>query len=349
MKGGARWAIGLAAVGAITGVAALALQRPPAPLPARIGPPLSPRYAGVNLASGEFNGKKLPGKYGIDYVYPSARDAAPFLAAGMTAVRLPFRWERLQPVPGQPFDPAEARRIDAMVTAMSGFRLIILDPHNYAGHSAVKLGQPTLPAATFADLWERLARRYGGNPRIAFGLMNEPIGVEAMAWRALVEDALRAIRGTGARNLVLVPGIRWTGAHSWAKGSPSNAQALAGLRDPGGNMAFEFHQYVDGNSSGLGKTCITPEVAAARLNVATRWLREQRARGFLGEFGAPPTPECLAALDGLLGALDSGSDVWLGWTYWAAGPRWNRYPLSIQPGRDGPKPQMSVLLRHVPG
>lgn len=312
------------------------------------GAPLKPRYAGVNLAGGEFGSKTLPGRHGYEYLYPGAKDAAPFIKAGMTAVRLPFRWERVQTEFGAPLEEAEMRRLDASIAALRGFRLIILDVHNYGGHRGCKLGSGDVPATALADLWTRLATRYRGDRRIAFGIMNEPIGMDAQVWRGLAEGALGAIRATGARNLVLVPGIRWTGAHSWTSGAVSNAKALAGLRDPANNLAIEMHQYVDANSSGTGKDCVSPAVAAARLAKATDWLRAERTRGFLAEFGAPGSPACLAALKAMLETIDAADDVWLGWTYWAGGSRWNSYPMSVQPGRDGPKPQMAILTAHIP-
>ncbi len=47
--------------------------------------------------------------------------------------------------------------------------------------------------------------------------------------------------------------------------------------------------------------------------------------------------------------MESNSDVWMGWAYWAAGTWWNRgYPFNVQPdaqGRD--KPQMSILSQQA--
>ncbi len=330
---------------AVTGAGVLAWSSSSEVSAAPPGAPLPRRYAGVNLASGSFG--KVPGIHGRDYIYPSASDAAPFRAAGMTTVRLPFRWERLQPIPGQPLDQTELARIDQLVRAMAPFPLIILDAHNYGAHQHIRLGSPALPSTALSDLWRRLADHYRSNPKVAFGIMNEPIKIDPTAWRIMAEDAVGAIRATGARNLVLVPGVRWTGAHSWNRGSPSNAEAMAGFRDPAANMAFELHQYVDGNSSGTGTDCVAPAVAAARMADATTWLRAQHARGFLGEFGAPGTPDCVKSLDALLAVMDRNHDVWLGWTYWAGGSRWNNYPLSIQPDQAGPKPQMAVLERYI--
>ena len=320
-----------------------------APLVMSPGPPLAKRYTGVNLAGGEFKSPSGTGVYGRDYIYPDAATAAPFVRSGMSAVRLPFRWERLQPEPMAPLDRAEVGRLDASIRALRGFQLIILDPHNYAAYKRAKLGTPAAPGALLADFWTRLADHYRNDRQIAFGLMNEPNGIGGELWRDLAQQSLTAIRATGARNLVLVPGSNWTGAHSWTSGADrSNAARLGSVRDPAGNMAFEMHEYPDLHSKGTEADCVSPEKITARLAPATQWLRTNKARGFLAEFGAPPTPECLATLDAMLRVMDDGRDVWLGWTYWAGGSRWGNYPLSVQPRRGGePRPQMDVLVRHL--
>ena len=314
------------------------------------GPPLKGRFGGVNLAGGEFAAKRLPGRYGYDYSYPDARAAAPFRAAGFGAVRVPVRWERLQPEAMGPLDPAELARLDRSLDALSGFRVVILDVHNYARYRRQRLDTPPGSADMLADLWTRLAGRYGRRPNIAFGMMNEPFGLSASGWRGIADRTIAAIRATGARNLVLVPGTRWTGAHSWRAGGPqSNAAAMAGFRDPGRNFAFELHQYLDEDSSGTGKTCVAPQKAARRLAGVTTWLRQQRARGVLGEFGATADPACVVGLSAMLDAMDAGSDVWLGWTYWAGGTRWGRYPFSIQPRKEAaPDARFELLRRHLP-
>jgi endoglucanase len=328
--------------------AAMAQRQGPAAAPRPVGSALRIRYTGVNLSGAEFAGNRIPGIAGRDYAYPNAKTAAPFVAAGMTAVRLPFRWERLQPLPIQALDSQELARLDAAVSELGGFRLIILDPHNYAAYHNIKIGMPETTSAMLADFWTRLAQHYRDNSRVAFGLMNEPSGLPIKTWRDAAQESLIAIRRTGARNLVLVPGANWTGAHSWTNGGAlSNAALMATIRDPGGNMAFELHQYVDRNSSGTGSDCVTPAQAASSLESATGWLREHHARGFLGEFGAPDTPTCMAALSGLLEGLNSSPDVWLGWTYWAGGDRWHNYPMSIQPENGNEKPQMNVLRSFI--
>src|SRR5690606_5282286 len=57
----------------------------------------SPRLTGVNIAGAEFNAKRLPGVIFKDYTYPKDSELAYIAAQGANVIRLPFRWERLQP------------------------------------------------------------------------------------------------------------------------------------------------------------------------------------------------------------------------------------------------------------
>ncbi|HVM38953.1 MAG TPA: glycoside hydrolase family 5 protein [Sphingomicrobium sp.] len=311
-------------------------------------PPTRLPMMGVNLASGEFAPERLPGVYDKDYTYPGARTAEPFLRMGMNTVRLPVRWERLQHQPLAPLDQAEMRRLDRSIQQLGGFQTIILDLHNYGRYHGALL-EGAGGAAMLADFWTRIAQHYGRSPKIAFGIMNEPHDLPAPAWRAIVDQTVAAIRRTGARNLLLIPGTRWTGAHSWMSGgSESNAAAFQDFRDPGRNFLFEVHQYLDWNSAGTSKSCAGAKVGSRRLEAFTRWSRQRGARALLGEFGSSADPTCLAALDDMLRYMSRNADVWAGWTYWAGGDWWGDYSYSIQPGAGGaPRPQAQVLKRYL--
>jgi endoglucanase len=307
-----------------------------------------PRYFGVNLASGEFAPEKVPGVHGRDYVYPTKATAAPFAEKGMNSIRLPFRWERIQPVMNGPLDEEEMQLLDASLADLSGFQQVILDVHNYAIYHGKPISPHDQTAAALPDLWRRLALRYKDRPNIAFGLMNEPFKTSASDWRKIADATTTAIRQTGARNLVLVPGTLWTGGHSWLNGGESsNAAAMTGFRDPGNNFVFEIHQYLDEDSSGTKGGCVSRTIGRERLQGVTRWLREQRARAILGEFGVDRSETCLAALDDLLLFLRENGDVWIGWNYWAGGDWWGDYPKSVQPVNGQERPQGAVLRRHV--
>lgn len=307
-----------------------------------------PLMRGLNLAGGEFAPERAPGVVDRDYVYPTAEVAAPFLKAGMDTVRLPVLWERIQPDPMSPLSDVEMKRIDASLDALKGFRAVIIDVHNYARYKGVRLDQDPSGAAKLADLWTRLANRYKARPDIVFGIMNEPYDIGAGDWRGIVDPVVAAIRNTGAKNLLLISGTRWSGAHSWLAGGPdSNGAAFADFTDPGDHFLFELHQYLDTDSSGTKPTCVDAGLGADRLRDVTRWLRDRRVGAVLGEFGGGQGADCLAGLEAMLAYTDANADVWRGWTYWAGGAWWGDYPLSIQPDARGDKPQMRVLTNHL--
>jgi len=310
-------------------------------------------YRGVNLAGAEC-GSTFPGTHGTHYIYPDPAytnytTLDYYLAKGMNTFRLPFRWERLQPTRGAAFNAAELSRLRTTVDRIVGKGgYVLLDPHNYARYGAGVIGG-SVPNADFADFWSRLAQEFKNNPRIFFGLMNEPHSMRTEQWVTAANAAIQAIRATGATNLILVPGNAWSGAHSWSSswyGTP-NAVAMLSIQDPGNNMAFEVHQYLDGDSSGTSSSCVSATIGGQRMQNFTNWLRANGKRGFLGEFGGGRDSVCAAAIGDIVSHLEANADVYLGWTYWAGGPWWGDYFSTLEPLNGADRPQMDALEPHL--
>lgn len=358
----AAFALSICAALALTACAASGAEPSAAPPPERPAPP-GLAHRGVNLAGAEFGtdpwGKgRLPGQHGVDYIYPDPVYAAGYETAeyyrgkGANAFRLPFRWERVQPQRRSALDAAELARLEATVGRLSaGGSMVILDLHNFARYGTSLVGSEGLPEVDLADVWARLAARFKARPNVAFGLMNEPHDMPTEQWVSAANAALAAIRNVGAGNLVLVPGNGYSGAHSWAErwyGTP-NAEALRAVVDPLANYAIEVHQYLDADSSGSSADCVGPTVGSERMRSFTAWLRAEGKRGFVAEIGGGPGPTCLLALDDLLDHLEANADLYLGWAYWAGGPWWSDYFLSIEPTGSTDKPQMAALAPHFAG
>ena len=307
---------------------------------------------GTNLSGAEFgNG----GMFGQSYTYPDQTygytSADYFVAKGMTAFRLPFAWERLQPTLNGPFDAAEHDRLKTTVEHLraKGAK-VILDPHNYARYGGKVIGTADVPNAAFADLWTRLADDFKGDPGVVFGLMNEPHGMPTEQWRDAANVAIAAIRATGATNLITVPGVAYTGVHSWLSdsyGTP-NGVALLSIVDSGDNYAFEGHQYLDSDYSGTHPECRSATIGAEVFAGFTAWLRTNHKRAFIGEIGAGANATCLTALDGVFDHVAANDDVYLGWTWWSAGPWWgDSYFMNLEPKAGSDVPQMAVVADHL--
>lgn len=309
-------------------------------------------YKGVNIAGAEF-GNAIPGTAYFDFVWPSSAELDYFHNKGMNAVRVPFRWERMQPSLNGALDATYLAGLDAVVAHAASIGVTVLvDPHNYARYNGQVVGSANLSNAALADLWSRLASHFLVNSNVIFGLMNEPNSMPTEQWVGAANAAIAAIRGTGSGHLILVPGNAWTGAHSWSQTwyGTANAVAMLGITDSGNHFAFELHQYFDSNYSGTSETCKSVSgTGANELANVTSWLRSHGRKGFLGEFAGANNPDCHAAIISAMNYLDTNEDVWLGWTWWAAGAWWGEYMYTLEPAANfaTDRAQMTWLLPYM--
>ena len=324
---------------------------------------------GVSLSGAEFGADKAdfsnesPGIYGQDYSYPSERTVAYFCDQGLGLLRLPFRWERIQPRLGEALDDAELTRLKTSVEWVRKHHgKVILDVHNYGRYCVrrdgkkqecvidQKMGRAVVVSRHhFADLWRRLSQVFRDEPTVyAYGLMNEPHDMGTSDWQVISQAAVDAVRGEKDRKLILVAGDGWSNAHRF----PQVNGARAWIKDATGQVAYEAHCYFDHNNSGkydldydeeLNRDAKLEERGEARLRPFVGWCQKNRVAGFLGEYGIPAGDERWhKVLARFLRALD---DAGMDSCYWAAGERWGNYPLSIQPRRDFQKaaPQLQIL------
>jgi endoglucanase len=317
-------------------------------------PSISGFVGGTNLSGLEFTPSALPGTANTDYGVPTHAEIDYFVGKGMRFVRLPFLWERMQPTLGGDLAADYFARVKDLVSYATGKgAYVLIDPHNYARYhgkvvGSTDSGAPT--AAQLGDLWAKLAQAFASDPKVVFGLMNEPSNMDTSLWLSDANAAIAAIRQAGAKNVITVPGNYWTGAHSWT--TSNNGTVMLGVVDPLDNWIYEVHQYLDADSSGTNATCPSTTVGADALKAFTAWLKTNGKRAMLGEIGAANNPTCLGALDGLLAHMDGNRDVWVGYTYWAAGPFWGDYMYSIEPKNLGKPeqsdaPQLPTLLKHL--
>jgi endoglucanase len=300
---------------------------------------------GVVLSGGDFTpGGAYPNNYG----YPPNASIDYYASKGMGIIRLPFLWERVQPVKNGPLDATEMSRIDPVVDyAISKGLKVGIDVHNGGYGYGALIGGPYTSDADFADLWGKLATHYKDKPDVLFMLMSEPSAQSARQWLRSANAAIAAIRATGATQTIVVPGSYFDGAWTWTV--TDNADVVGcGVVDPLNNYMFEVHQYLDKDGSGGSSGIVSPTIGADRLAAATEWARAHGKRFFLGEFGTAADAASLAALNTMLAYIRQNGDVWAYATWWGAGDRWGDYFMSIEPTDDATeKPQMVVLARHL--
>jgi hypothetical protein len=242
---------------------------------------------GIVVAGGEFGhapttqrtspfSNENPGRYNRDYHYDNASTFRFLASRYMWVVKIPFRWERLQPKPGGRLDAAELRRLRAVVERAGKAGLeVILDMHNFGayyierrgrGHRC-SIGQRDCNVRDFADAWQRIARAFRGSEYVtAYTLMTEPVAMRsrggrsgAEMWRRASQAAVTAVRRAGDRDAVLlVSGYHWSGTHDWAKWNPE-----PWISDPSSLIRYEAHHYWDGDHSGTYRHSYAQELAEA--------------------------------------------------------------------------------------
>lgn len=310
------------------------------------------RLTGVNLAGAEFNGKRLPGTVYKDYTYPSSSELDYIASQGANIIRLPFLWDRVQPVANGPFDQAELGRLRTTVNSANAKGLcVLLDAHNYAKYHGAKLTENLEDGSKISDafvaFWLAMAKEFPNPDNTIFGLMNEPATISVVDWAVIAKQTLAALRQANVTNQVFVGGGRWSGVHDWFAGlAASNATEFDDLRDPLNRTSLEVHQYADKDYSGThtditGTGCRPASDFDNKFARITEWAKTNQQTLFLGEFGVPRSSECLLTLTRFLELTDN--PVWRGWTYWAAGSWWGNYPLALSGAKQPLAPQWEPL------
>jgi len=278
----------------------------------------------------EFGSGIWPGTWGKDFTFPAPSSIDYFVGKGFNFFRVTFMMERLAPpATGMtgPFSSAYLANLTTTInyiTSKGAFAAV--DPHNFMLYNNAAITS----TSEFQTFWTNLAGHFKTNPNVIFDVMNEPNGIPASTAFALNQAAVNGIRASGATTqLILVEGTSWTGAWTWV--SSGNSAVFGAIKDPNNNVAIQMHQYLDSDGSGTNAACVSSTIGAERLAAATAWLQANNLKGFLGEIGAGNNAECISAVSGAMCSMQQ-SGVWIGASWWAAGPWWPAtYFTSIEP------------------
>lgn len=267
------------------------------------------RFAGVNIAGFDF-GCGTDGTCNTAKVYPPVTNMPPYYSnpdgAGqmnhfykddhMNIFRLPVGWQYLvNNQLGGNLDSTNLGYYDQLVqSCLSTGAYCILDIHNYARWNGAIIGQGGPSNDQFVSVWKQLAQKYASQPRIWFGIMNEPHDVPSITtWAATVQAVVTAIRNAGATSqFISLPGNDWQSAGAVI--TDGSAAALAGVKNPDGsttNLIFDVHKYLDSDNSGTHTECVTNNIDGAFAPLAT-WLRQNGRQAILTETGGGNTASC---------------------------------------------------------
>lgn len=286
-----------------------------------------------------------------EYVLPSDETLTYFKGKGVTVFRLPMLWERLQPRASGPLDPAKVTELKAFLDRADKLQVrFIIDLHAYGRRDGDKLlGTPQLPVSALTSFWSQFARAFRGRFE-GYDIMNEPHDMpDATVWPKAAQATVDAIRKQDRTTTIYIEGDDWANAERWPR---SNGSLL--IRDPANRIVYSAHQYFDRNTSGqynqsFAQDGAATDIGARRLRPFVQWLRANKVKGHIGEFGVPYGDlGWLPVLDQFVDEIHASCDVLTGMTYWAAGDWADNYPLTVQPAKDSnwaDRPQMKVLLK----
>ncbi len=302
---------------------------------------------GINVAGAEFTSGELPGKHGTHYFFPPEGYFEQWQKRGIRSIRFPVKWERLQPSLNGDLDETYAGLVDDMLDQAAKYDMrVILDIHNYARYRKNVIGSDEVPFSAYQDLLERVAKRWKGYKALyAYDIMNEPYGSADEHWPKAAQAGIDGVRKHDKKRPLYIEGVSWSSAARW----PRHGDELLALKDPANNMVFSAHVYIDSDASGAyekgpGKN-FDPMIGVKRVEPFVEWLKKNNKRGHIGEFGIPANnPKWLTAMDNLLGYL---SENCIPMSYWAAGPSWGNYKLSIEPHKDKKRPQLALLEKYA--
>ncbi|KAF2833809.1 endoglucanase precursor [Ophiobolus disseminans] len=291
------------------------------------------KWFGINESGAEFGEKNFTGVYGKEFIWYDFKAIDQSIAQGMNMFRLNFLMERLTPktLTGA-FDPAYLGNLTEQVKYITGKgKYAMIQPHNYGRF----YGNIITDTAGFKTWWQNVAAIYKDNDLVVFDTNNEYHDMDQQLVFNLNQAAIDGVRAAGAKKQYITPeGNSWTGAWTWV--SSGNGASLINLKDPENKLIYQMHQYLDTDGSGTSANCVSATIFKERLQAATKWLKDNKKQGVIGEFAAGNNAQCISALKDGLSYLQQNSDVWWGAIWWAAGPWWGDYIYNMEPSTANP-------------
>ena len=266
----------------------------PAPTPTPIPPqgptpfpaPTSPKWMsllGITLSGGERSGAEFsyPGEAHLDY----------YNNFGINLVRIPFKWERLQPTLMGPLDPAEVAKLREVVrnADIRGINVFLV-AYNMGKYNGKTLGTSELPAAALTDLWRRIAIEFrdGSFNIMGYQIMAKPEVLQG-TWPVIAQEAVYAIRESDIYRMILVDGECGSSAHTWVQCNPNLDIIDTGW---GRRLAYSAVQFVDSDMSGsyvgtYDQEQVYGEKAVDLTKDFIQWSQAKGARPIIAEFAVP--------------------------------------------------------------
>ncbi len=245
-----------------------------------------------------------------------------FLAWHVNSVRIPLNEDCWLDVNGPPSQYSGAAYQTAIAQYVNLLRqnglYVIVDLHWNAGGTNMATGQQNMADLDHAPaFWTSVAGAFKGDLGVVFDPYNEPHDVTWACWLnggcqvngwsvAGMNQLITAVRGTGAKNVVMAGGLNYAGDLSqWLANKPE---------DPAGNLAASFHTYNFSNCATPGCWASDLQPVAAAVPLITGEMGENDCDGGSGA----NHPAGNNYINGYMSWADTNGVSFLGWA-WNAG------------------------------
>jgi endoglucanase len=232
---------------------------------------------------------------------------------------------------------------------------VLIDPHNYARYNGNLIGSAAVPHAAFADFWSRVAQQFVGNPRVLFGLMNEPHDMPTEQWLAAANAAIAAIRAAGASNLSSCPQCldrcaqleRQLVRHAQRDRDARRRRSRPQLRVRAQPVSRR-------RPSGTSAQVVSTTIGSQRLANFTAWLRSNAIAipGRVSQWRAQRSGAGSATRRSATCSSTWTTTPTSGSLSWWAAALWGEYMFTLEPQNLGQasevdRPQLAVMQPHM--
>lgn len=300
-----------------------------------------PQMFGVNEAGMEFSSGTF---------VPKDASLAYYETKGLTLIRVPFKWERIQPTLNGALDSTQLASLDTVLANANARGMkVILDLHNYGAYNGNQIGSAGTPYSAYQDVWNKLATHFAASPDAdaiyAYDIMNEP-NAASLDWPTAAQYAINGIRAADSTHFIMVEGKSFSSATAWPK---VNA-GLINLTDSQKKLMFSAHCYfANSNNDQYGSydsEGAYPNKGVDKVAPFVEWCKIHKVYGHIGEYGVPANDARWNVV--LQNFLQYLADNDISGTYWAGGAWSTSYSLSCEPTSSYTvdRPQMSVLEQY---
>lgn len=287
---------------------------------------------GVNFQSGCLAYQSLPAVSGTNYLFPDSADVSYIAGKGANFCRIIFCWEALQPTLGGSISNTYTTNlINTVNLALADNMYVMIEMHPFNSSFGVgytynntAIGTSPVTNAQFANLFTRLAQQFT-DPRVIFGLCNEPNGVSTSTWLSASQAAINAIRTAGNNNMIFVQPLNYGSvlgffSNNYFDSSTAPSVAMLSLTDPSNNLVLSLHGYFDSSDgySGQATDIVNSTFGSTMLAPIISWCETNNWRFHLSEFAADSTNSIAGAvLSDMYAFMGSNETVCIGGAWWS--------------------------------